>query len=53
VPRPFRTASLTGFKHSDLEMPNKADVENDIILEITKNFHTATVVFSVIMKMTM
>jgi hypothetical protein len=25
---------LTGFKHSDLEMLNKANTENDIILEL-------------------
>jgi hypothetical protein len=35
VPRPFRTALLTVvFKLSDSEMLNKANSENDIILEM-------------------
>jgi hypothetical protein len=34
-----------------MEMPNKADSENDIILEGKKSFHSATTVVNVIMIM--
>jgi hypothetical protein len=31
---PYHPIAHCGFKHSDLEMPNKADIENDVILEM-------------------
>jgi hypothetical protein len=44
------------FEDSDLEMPNKADSEGDVILEMYhvrnfKNFNASTVVCNVIMRM--
>jgi hypothetical protein len=41
-----------GFKHSDLEMPNKADSENDTLeMHHVKRFHASTIVFNVTIKM--
>jgi hypothetical protein len=42
-----------GFKHSDLQMPNKADSENDVILEMhhVGNYEGFSRIFNVIIKM--
>jgi hypothetical protein len=46
----------TGFKHSDLDVPNKADSENYVIMEMHhfdnyEEFHLSTVVCNITVKM--